>query len=519
MPSFEPLLDTDGLDRLREALSGYTADALYNDLPPDAADGLGRGDLPRLRRNLDGDARLTTLVRLFVLGDPVPEAAAEQALAPLPVERAVASGLLVRSPGRVAGGYDLRPYSDERFGQPWWVLSDFGSDVRPGPVAADHVLGIGSASLTLIGATVPVHGGRALDLGTGSGVAALPLAASGAQVTATDTSARALRLAATAAALAGQAWDLRQGSLTDPVSEDDFDTIVSNPPFVVSPGWQPGGGGLEYRDSGFAGDDVVRTLLETLPHHLTPGGTAQLLANWIIPPDGAWDERLASWLTGRGVDAWIWQREALDPAAYITLWLRDAGEDPSGPGWAARFDHWLAWFRDNGILGVGMGVITLRRVARAPVVVCEDVRQDIDAPAGPWIAGWLDRVAWLAETDDPRLLATGLRRDPAVDLASVSTASGTGWLESELTLRQAAGLRFEIPTDRSIAALVAGCDGTRPLQALAAVLAAVLDQSTQDVAAALLPVVRDLIQRGILLPPDGRADGTVGGVADGGSDR
>ncbi len=296
MSAWTPLLDPDGVDRLRTALTttaGYTVDALYGRLDPDAADALGRGDLPRLRRVLGeaGDP-LSALTRLFVLADPVEEASVAAALVPLSVDVAVGAGLLVRSAGSVRALVDVRPYRDERFGADWWLVSDFGTDVRPGPLPADHVLGLGSAGLTLISSTVPVSGGRALDLATGCGVTALPLGVQGAEVVATDTSARALRYAATTAALCGQRWDLRRGSLTEPVVGERFDTVVSNPPFVVSPGAEDLDGGLDYRDSGRPGDDVVRELLTTLPQVLAPGGTAQLLANWIVPADGAWDERL-----------------------------------------------------------------------------------------------------------------------------------------------------------------------------------------------------------------------------------
>jgi methylase of polypeptide subunit release factors len=113
------------------------------------------------------------------------------------------------------------------------VVSDFGSDVRPGPLAPEHVLGIGTASLTLAQATPRSPVGRALDVGTGSGVQALHLGLHAEHVVATDISPRALRLAATTAALSGQKWDLRPGSLLAPVEGERFELVVANPPFVV----------------------------------------------------------------------------------------------------------------------------------------------------------------------------------------------------------------------------------------------------------------------------------------------
>ena len=78
---------------------------------------------------------------------------------------------------------------------------------------------------------------------------------------------------------------------------------------------------------------MSRLLVSGLPDRLSPGGTAQLLANWIVPTDGDWRDRVAGWLAGRGCDAWVWQREIADLREYVALWLRDAGEVPGSPRW------------------------------------------------------------------------------------------------------------------------------------------------------------------------------------------
>ncbi len=73
----------------------------------------------------------------------------------------------------------------------------------------------------------------ALDLGTGCGIQALHLDAHCGSIVATDTNPRALALAAATATLNDMTWDLRAGSLFEPVAGERFDLIVSNPPFVV----------------------------------------------------------------------------------------------------------------------------------------------------------------------------------------------------------------------------------------------------------------------------------------------
>ena len=176
--------------------------------------------------------------------------------------------------------------------------------------------------------------GTALDLGTGCGVQALHLSTHARSVTATDLSERALRFAATTAALNGLDWELLRGDLVAPVAGRRFDLVVSNPPFVVGPGTTT----HVYRDSGRVGDAICAELAAAAPGLLTEGGTMQFLANWVHVAGEDWEERVAGWFAGTGLDAWVIQREVADPMAYVDLWLADAGEaaDPHAggrPGW------------------------------------------------------------------------------------------------------------------------------------------------------------------------------------------
>ena len=232
---------------------------------------------------------------------------------------ALAGGLVERHGDGLRAGVDLEPYGDD-----WWVLADVPASARPGrPLHAEHVLGIGGATQTLIGATIRRPVDTALDLGTGSGVQALHLATHAGRVTATDLSERALRFAATTAALNGQDWELLRGDLVAPVAGRRFDLVVSNPPFVVGPGTTT----HVYRDSGRVGDAIGAELAAAAPDLLTEGGTMQYLANWVHVAGEDWDERVAGWFAGTGLDAWVIQREVADPMAYVNLWLTDAGED------------------------------------------------------------------------------------------------------------------------------------------------------------------------------------------------
>ena len=141
----------------------------------------------------------------------------------------------------------------------------------------------------------------------------------------------------------GDRVEVRDGSFFEPVRGERFDLIATNPPFVISPAT---GELLVYRDSGLPGDRVVEDIVRAAPGHLTEHGWCQVLANWVVERDRPWDERLAGWLTPE-VDALVVQRELVDPAAYVELWLKDSGHHPATGGDAGeyhrRYDTCLTW--------------------------------------------------------------------------------------------------------------------------------------------------------------------------------
>ena len=439
------------LARLREAIDDYTVDNVQQLLHREGDIALARGDLAgvaRALRSADSDAeddRLATLVRLFLLGAPVDERAAARALAPLSLDAAASrSGRDLGRLGARRCSTSGRTPADTGSGEPepWWVVSDFGADVRPGALAADHVLGVGTASVTLAQAVPRAPVGRALDLGVGSGVQALHLSSHAGRITGTDVSERALRLAATTAALSGRTWDLRRGSLLEPVAGERFDLVVANLPFVVS-GGSGSGGDWSYRDSGLAGDEASRRTIEGLPDVLSPGGSAHLLANWMIGRDGDWAGRVGGWLAAGGCDAWVWQREVAEPAEYVGLWLRDAGLTPADPRWTARYDAWLDWFDREQIAAVGMGYVSLWRTGSArPSIVLEDVPQDYEHPIGAEVATWVVRQRWLADTDDAALLEHPLQLGDGVVREQSASPGDSGWQPLTDRLLQTRGMRW-----------------------------------------------------------------------------
>ena len=509
-----PQLTGERCDRLRDAFenTGYHADGVLALLGQGTQAALGRGEPEPVRRATRDAGALGTLVRLFLLGDTEPESAVRAALVPLDIDDAVSAGLLVPANGGLRAGLDVRPYGDDDGS--WWVVSDLDSEVRGGPVPAEHVLGIGQASLSLVRATARRPVGTLLDLGTGCGVQALHATRHAGRVTATDVSERALTLAAATFRLNRLDVELVRGEWFDPVRGRRFDQVVCNPPFVVGPARVD----YVYRDSGLGGDDASALVVRQLPSFLNEGGHGQLLASWLHVDGQDWGERVASWVP-EGVDAWFVQRDVADPALYVGTWLRDAGVDPRSPEGAAKTAAWLDWFAEHDVEGVGFGVDTQRTPGGAAgEELSPDLRHACDDPLGAETAAWLDRVSWLREhPGDGDLLAARFAVPPTVVLEQVSGPAEDGWSPLVRRLHRMDGPGWQQEVDELAAALLAGCRGALPLGDLVGLLAVAHDQPVDALAAAAASVVRDLVRHGMLVPAewlgDTPASGSVSGPA------
>lgn len=485
----DALLSPAGIDQLREALTGagYTSAGIAARIGPQASVAAARGDVRAALRASTGGDPLATLVRVFVCGQVEPETAVAAALAPLPLADALAAGLVEPYGGGLRQAVDL-----EAYGEDWWVVSDVTAAARPGEsLRPDHVLGIGGASTTLAGATIRRPVASALDLGTGCGVQALHLATHAGSVTATDVSPRALRFAATTAALSGQRWELLGGDLASPVAGRRFDLVVSNPPFVVGEGRVR----HAYRDSGRAGDGLAAELAAAAPGLLTDGGVMQYLANWAHVTGEDWGDRVAGWVAGTGLDAWVIQREVADPVTYVNMWLSDANE----PG--ERAAAWLDWFDAQKIEAVGFGLVTLRRSGHDdPVVRVEDLRQQVEPPFGEQVAAWFDRQDWLRGVDLAGMLDARYRAADGLQLRQEATMGEDGWAVDRQVLAMPQGLRWVEEVDPLVLAVVGGADGQVRLRDQLTLLAAAHEVAEADLAEAAVPVVAHLVERGMLVP-------------------
>jgi methylase of polypeptide subunit release factors len=175
-----------------------------------------------------------------------------------------------------------------------------------------------------VGELPPVDAGRALDVGTGSGVGALAAARRGYRVVAIDLSPAAVAAARANAAVAGlaDAVEVRHGDLFAPVRGERFDLVLLNPPYFR-------GAPRDDADRAWRSDDVPERFAAGLAGALAPGGGALV----VLSTDGEGDSLLAA-LAAAGFHA----RPALRRDLWnevVTVWSVRPAEPVSPPPAAA----------------------------------------------------------------------------------------------------------------------------------------------------------------------------------------
>ncbi len=484
--------------------AGFTAEALRDAWGPAADDAIARGLRSPASRAL-GDRRdaLAVLGRLLVLGMPQAAASVDQSLS-----RAGAAGLARLGLAEIDGD-EVRPlavvrpqsYADASGSGQWWIASDLDEAALGGPLPEDHVLGVGGASLTLAGLQLPTPAERALDIGAGCGIQALRARAHVGHVVATDISPRALSFTRLNALLNGiDGIEVRLGSLFEPVAGEQFDRVVSNPPFVITPRVADVPA-YEYRDGGMVGDDVVAAFVTGVGAHLAPGGVAQLLGNWETRDGVAGLDRVRAWVESSPVplDAWVVERESLDPLSYAELWVRDGGTLPGTPGFATLVDAWLDDFAARAVTEVGFGYLLLRRPADgSPTLARYETLHTALAGEGlsAHLAAALEAHDRLSALDDAGLAASVLVVAPDVTDARHHLPGAED--PTVIELRQGGGFGRALGVDPGLAALVGACDGDLPVGVLVDAIADLLEVDARALRADLFPRVRELTFTGFL---------------------
>ena len=509
--AFGPEFDAAKLAKLAPELAdvftaaGFSTDGLAGYLGPEVTEALFRGEPAPVALAAHGETQMELLIRFFLLHEHLPATLLAEAVgARLATQLLDAKVALADAHGKAYIALDVRPHTI--VGANRLIFSDVDASLVahvPGP---DHVLGVGAASLFLLQSTPVSPVSSVLDLGTGSGVQLLGQLECADKVTATDVHGRALDLAQATIAASGESKkvELLQGSWFDPVAGRRFDRLVANPPFVVG---LPEVGHV-YRDSGLNLDGASELVVSQATDHLTPGGTAHLLAAWIHTSGQTWQQRVASWLPDKGVAAWIIQRDVADPALYVSTWLKDESLDVRSVEGQERSRAWLEHFHDHEVNGIGFGFVAIQRIGddEPADILAEEMPQTFSDPLGPEVEEYFARVAWLRDLVPGELQGKHFQVRPGLAREDISTPdeeTQQGFTRSALRITRTDGPRWSHEVDEHLAAIVAGLNPQGlNLEETIGLYAAAHGFDEEEITAAALPAVIDMVRHGLLIPAD-----------------
>lgn len=241
-----------GLDRSYVRAHSTGSDTLWSPLTP-------------TRAALYDDDPLPVAFRLWFCGLPIEPSMVASSLGVALARDCEESGLL----GRNADGDLASPFHFRTAGGVY-LFSDYIGH-------SEAVMGAGQTTAVLFQAARPAMAiGSAFDLGCGAGTLALLLAPWCRRVVASDLNDRAIPFVELNARLNGIGnIEARAGSLFDPVAGEQFDLIVSQPPYY--PDAAPGDC-QTLLHGGPRGDELALRVIEGLPDHLTPNGRGIVFA-------------------------------------------------------------------------------------------------------------------------------------------------------------------------------------------------------------------------------------------------
>ena len=473
----------------------FTYDRVAEAIGEDAHRALGRNETTPGAAAYDRRVgRSTTLVRLFLLQTPGGARTPPTGRCPGWSTGSCDAGLLEQSVGEVAARTSTcRPYADRRRAtcgsSPTWARP--ASTVSSwSPAGDDHVLGVGRG----VDHARPAHPARpvgaTLHLGTGCGVQALHRPAHRPTSSRPTSTARLCLTRLTAGLNVRRRSRCAPGRCSSRSPASGFDPIATNPPYVISPA------AASRRPTATAASPSTTSARVCATG--APSPPPRRLAARCSPTGRShrgptWGERVERAGCATTATPSVVQREVLDPASYVALWLKDAGHH-GGTDYTVRYDAWLALVRGAGRRGrrLRLGQRPPRH-GRGRPPSCLEWPYEVEQPIGRRSRAGVRRSADLRGSATTNWLDTHL---VAARTSRQETVGRPGAEDPEaIVLRQQRGFRRARTADTLEAAFLGACDGDLTVGRLLAALAALLERDDAELRTTYLPVVRSSSSR------------------------
>jgi SAM-dependent methyltransferase len=333
-----------------------------------------------------------------------------------------------------------------------------------------------------------------LDIGTGTGIAALEGARYARHCWGTDIIARPVRFAEFNRRLNGlDNMTTLQGDMYEPVEGLTFDRIVTHPPYVPARKT-----GLVFRDGGEDGEQIIRRVVEGLPRFLRPGGRMYSLHMASDRTGEPYEQRIRKWLGGQQAefDVVVVTLQMHVPKDFLGRQIDTIKREPGEVGF------WLEMWEANHTEFLTYGWVLVRRHdgSRPPVTVRAHAGKEYQSRHREWLLDFESEAASPGGT--AMLLASKPVLSPHCELVVLNRVRDGRFSAEEFQTRTHRPFDNTAQIEGWVAELIAECDGTRSGQ----------DHFNRRIAEGVLPadadvaefakVLRWLVSNGILRLPD-----------------
>lgn len=376
--------------------------------------------VPELADHDADGALLALLIRLFLFSVSLPRTAVEEVIDPAMLAALRTLDLLRQ------GSFPIREQHGDWYYAPVLLYpvaglliasdrhdSPDGSPFVPPPDIVFPAIFAGTLQFLRLLPSGPMD--AALDLCSGTGIAAMALGRTAGCAVAADITARATHFTRFNALLNGcQNVEVVQGDLYAPVEGRTFDWIVAHPPYVPALDDT-----MIYRDGGATGESIIRRCVEGLPRYLRCGGMFfTLCAGWDTDA-GTFEERARAWLGDARdeFDVLFAIGNEKSPREFVKEWAAHRDETAR-----EEIGRWDMLFDRIGARSQVYGALVMRRrsdgsdmTARPAYTARYDLSARTDAACFDWMFRWQD---W---TTEKRAAGTLPRAIAALSLRLPST--------------------------------------------------------------------------------------------------
>ena len=190
-----------------------------------------------------------------------------------------------------------------------------------------------------------------------------------------------------------------------------------------------------------------------------------------------------------------------DPAVYATSWSPEA--DGTLENFRRKFDEWMAFFERERVEKIYGGAVALRKRQGKNWFICNDA-PGLVGNAGDAILGEFERFDYLSATPDDQLLASRFHLSPDLGLTQTFAADDGKLKAVSFNLKLRSGFTHGGQVGGNIFGIVSRIRPDVTLGAVLQELAAAWKQPTDTVTKSALPVLREMIFQGMILPePEG----------------